>query len=742
MPTGRVELFSWLFRKRGSRKDTSPETGGLSPAAVAVGSPSLLRQVEVAIEHHRAGRRSDAEQACRTALAGDPENPDALHLLGILAFERGDHDEAATLISRSVSRNGNNILALFNLGRVYEARGELPQAEVQYRNILSLAPQDAAVHHVLGDVLCARQQDAAAITHYRQALQIRHDFPEAHLSLGNMLKTQGRVDEAISSYAEAVRLKPNFAQAQLRLGIALREQRQFDRAVTHFEAAVALRPDLKEAQAALGDLYINEDRREEALLHFRTALALDPEFAAARWGHAMAQLQAVCGPDDDPTRGRAAFMAELDEFICWCDGNGIETAAKAVGNQQPFLLAYQEHNNRDLLEKYGALCVRLMSQSSAGAAYSIPVKRTAGRPMRVAIVSSHFRNHSVWHAFVKGWFQHLNRERFSLHAFYLRADEDAETAIAKSRAAHFELGKRDLGHWADSILSQRPDVVIYPEVGMDPMTLRLACLRLAPVQVASWGHPETTGLPTIDYYLSAQDFEPQAAQDHYSEQLVALPHLGCSFELVGINPASSDLERWGIEPDVPVLISPGTPFKYAPEHDHIFPDIALRLHRCRFVFFAHWTRDLSERLHRRLEVAFSRVGLDAEEYVRFIPWLTRPAFYGMLQRADAYLDTIGFSGFNTAMQAIECGLPIVTCDGRFMRGRFASGILKRLGMPELVTENKQEYIALAAKLIKDVEFHASVRECIVARRGTLFRDQAPIRALEEFLVKATDTAIR
>lgn len=732
-------MLNWLFRKKANREGGTPERNDTPPTAATVDASRRPPQVEAAIEHHHAGRRTEAEVACRNALASDPENPDALHLLGILAFERGDHSTAATLIAKSLRRNASDIFALFNLGRVHEARGDLPQAEAQYRNILSLAAQDAAVHHALGKVLYAQQHAGEAIAEFRRAIQLRHDFPEAHMDLGRALENQGTLDEAVACYAEAVRLRPDFMQAQLSLGIALREQGHFEQAIVNFEAAVALKPDLKEARAALGDLYVNEDRRDEALACFRIALSLDPEFAVARWGYVMAQLQAVCGPHDDPARGRAAFAAELDGLIRWCQAGHIEATAKAVGNQQPFLLAYQEQNNRDLLAKYGALCVRLMSHWPVGAGRSASARRTAEGTIRVAIVSSHLRNHSVWHAIVKGWFQYLNRDKFSLYAFCPGEAQDAETVLARSQAAHFDSGKKVLAQWTDAILSQHPDVVIYPEIGMDPMTLRLACLRLAPVQAASWGHPETTGLPTIDYYLSAEDFESQGAQDNYTEQLVTLPHLGCCFDPSGIDAVSSDLQRWGIASDVPVLISGGTPFKYAPEHDHIFPDIALRLRHCCFVFFAHWTRGLSERLQQRLEVAFERAGLDADEFVRFIPWLSRPAFYGLMQRANVYLDTIGFSGFNTAMQAVECGLPIVTRQGRFMRGRFASGILKRLDVQELIAADEQEYVALAARLVEDTRFGMSTRERIAARRATLFCDLAPVRALEHFLVKVTHT---
>jgi len=244
-------------------------------------------------------------------------------------------------------------------------------------------------------------------------------------------------------------------------------------------------------------------------------------------------------------------------------------------------------------------------------------------------------------------------------------------------------------------------------------------------------------LPTIDYYFSAQDFEPADAQENYTEKLIALPHLGCCYEPFSGESVDPDLAALGIPAESPLLLCPGTPFKYAPRHDWIFPEIARRLGRCQFVFFKQQPQFLSEKLRQRLADEFARAQLDFERYVVFVPKQPRPAFYGLMKRAHVLLDTIGFSGFNTAMQAVECGLPVVTREGRFMRGRFASGILKRMGLQELVAATEQDYVELVVKIAQDPEYRDSIRMRIAASRHLLFEDLAPMRALEEFLIDAT-----
>ena len=126
----------------------------------------------------------------------------------------------------------------------------------------------------------------------------------------------------------------------------------------------------------------------------------------------------------------------------------------------------------------------------------------------MGIVSAHIFSHSVWHALVRGWLEHLSSRDFELHVFYVGPLADSETRWAQSKA--FKL-HHALGPWqrfAEAISASSLDAIIYPEVGIDAATLRLAALRLAPIQLAAWGHPITTGLPTLDGFITAAAFEP------------------------------------------------------------------------------------------------------------------------------------------------------------------------------------------------------------------------------------------
>jgi predicted O-linked N-acetylglucosamine transferase (SPINDLY family) len=265
------------------------------------------------------------------------------------------------------------------------------------------------------------------------------------------------------------------------------------------------------------------------------------------------------------------------------------------------------------------------------------------------------------------------------------------------------------------------------------MTLKLAATRLAPVQINSWGHPDTSGLPTIDYYLSAHCFEPAEAQNHYGERLVLLPSLGNRIQPLSLSSSDPDFPALNIDLDRPILVCPGTPFKYQQEHDHVFADIARIVPDAQFVFFRPSVTALADLLQLRITKAFEAAGLNVMDQVRFIRWLNFHEFHCLLRHADVLLDTIGFSGYNTAVQAMECGLPLVTREGRFLRGRLASGVLRRMELSELIVATKADYVNLVVRLVNDPAYQSRIRHEIQQRRTVLFDDQSVAGPLQDFL---------
>lgn len=657
----------------------------------------------IAWAHAQAGRRKPAAEALHAAAALDDRHPAVRAELALAALAEGRQDEAA-----------RHLAGLRGGGR------RLAQAHAQF-----------------AAALLQRQQPEAAAQHLRAAIAADPGHAVAHANLGAVLKDLGRTQEAAPLLQRALELQPQLAQAAFNLALLRVGQRDWAGAAQMLRSYLASNARDAEAQYWLGNALMGEGDAAGARAAYQVAVRIDGQHARARWGAVMAQLPAIPATVQEQQAGIVGFARELEPLAHWCHTQAKGDGHLAVGAQQPFFIAYVEDNHRPVLERYGTLCRDLM----AGWARKVKVPAPApahGGQLKVGIVSAHIQSHSVWHALLRGWVEHLDPARFELHLFHMGTTQDGETRWAASRVHRLQQGLGDWPAWAQAISDARLDVLIYPEIGMDATTVRLAALRLARLQLAAWGHPITTGLPAMDGYLSAEAFEPAGAQQHYSERLLALPRLGCAYRPYGTRPEAPDLSAWGIAPEDRLLVAPGVAFKYGPREDALWLDIARRCAPCKLVFFAGSDAHAA-RLQQRLRAGFVRAGVDFDALVRFLPWQPQAAFFGLLQRADVFLDTVGFSGFNTAMQAVECGTPIVAWEGRFLRGRFASGILRALEMDEWVANTPAAYAEKVARLSADAALRQEVRAQIATRRQRLYDDRASVETLADTLLRMAKT---
>jgi protein O-GlcNAc transferase len=235
----------------------------------------------IGVRHHQAGRLRDAAQVYLRILQADPDQADALHLLGLIHAQAGDRRRAVACIGRALAVRPQWAEAQANLGNVLREQGKPDEAVPFLRRALQLRPDFAEAHNNLGIALEARGDPDGAIACYRRALALRPDFAEAHSNLGNAIKGRGRPDEAIACYRRALALRPGFAEAHYNLGIALGDLGEPDEAIACYRRALALKPDYAEAHVNLGKALEGRGRPDEAVACYRRALELKPDSAAS-----------------------------------------------------------------------------------------------------------------------------------------------------------------------------------------------------------------------------------------------------------------------------------------------------------------------------------------------------------------------------------------------------------------------------------------------------------------------------
>jgi len=726
-----------LSRNAGPRAALAEAVSAYEQGANSFDLLTLIGELHISLEDPAA-----ATEFFRRAVASSPHDAAAYRRLAGAEFSAGFGAASIASYRRALELEPGNVRAYNNLGRVLQQAGDWHAAADCYRRALALDEAYPVAHNNLANVLAAFGQTDGALARYQRAVALRSDFVEAWVGCAKTLLALGRAAEALTCSDRAIVLRPAFAEAWFVRGEALNALDRCAEALTCCERALALRPDHPEALFARAHLRRGMGDHRGAVAGFREALRVKPDYAAARLGAVMAEIPALPLTTEESAESRLAFGRALAALDAHLRIDPAVDATALVGALQPFYLAYQDEDNRDLLGHHGRLCTRLMTdwQHRAALAPIAPITPIAALPSgqshrdkrRIAIISAQIADHSVYQAITHGWLERLDRRRFVVDVFHLGRSADALTQAARGMVDHFEQGPHSTREWAAAILDRRPDVVIYPEVGMDQTTLQLACLRLARTQLLAWGHPQTSGLPTLDYYVSAEAFEPADGAAHYTEQLIRLPNLGVYYErFTGAENALPTIPQ--DDGTGPSFVCAGTPFKYLPQHDTVLVDIARRLGRCRFHFFSYRDGALSRRLLHRLHEAFAAAGLDGNDYLVLQPWMSRPAFHEFLRTADLYLDTIGFSGFNTVMQALECGLLVVSCRGRFQRGRLGSGILERLSLPGLVADSVRAYIDLVVSLAESGAARMQVRERLRANLPNAYRDQSSVEALQRFL---------
>lgn len=715
------------------------------------------------LQLYDAGRRDEAGKAAEALLQRDPGNAEAQAVCGHIAVDRGRAMDALRIIRQALQSHPNHFDLLIALGRACRAARRPQDALAAFERALKIRPASGAPYLHLGIMALQRSDTSHALRQFTTAVQNDPALAEAHFHLANLVRAQGRLQDAERHYRDAIAARPDFDDALCNLGGLLNDRGNYLEAGPFLEQALRLNPQLSMASFNLAMVRINERRWQESIALLRNSIAagagdadayywlgnaltgvgdvaaardayqsairLDRNHVKARWCYAIAQIPAIPRDDNEQSAAAAAYHRETTRLATWLRTQRPADGFQAVASQQPFYLAYIPQNHRDVLLQYGTACSALMADWGKKA--GIPaVSGARGTQCRVGIVSSHVHSHSVWHAITSGWIANVDAARIELHLFHTGRVRDSETEAAARRVNRLHFGLGGWQDWARALSAGRFDALIYPDLGMDDSTsMRLASLRLARVQLASWGHPITTGLPTIDAFVSAEALEPDDASSHYTEMLLRLPGLGCCYEPYEITPRMPDLSAWDIGQNERLLVCAGTPFKYSPQDDRVYVEIARACRPCKLVFFCAASGELSALLEQRLRNAFDSAGVRFDDCVRFIPWQSHAEFFGLLRRADVYLDTIGFSGFNTAMQALECCTPVVAWEGAFMRGRFASGILRKAGLDQWIATRHEDYVELVRRLCADSALRASVRADIATRVPCLFGDRETARAL-------------
>jgi predicted O-linked N-acetylglucosamine transferase (SPINDLY family) len=546
--------------------------------------------------------------------------------------------------------------------------------------------------------------------------------------LSNKLFQRTRWQEASIQYQKILELQTGDAELYWRLSECFIHLNLPDQACKTLQEGIKLYPSEGKLHFYLIVNLQRNGRIEEAIFRANAASNLLPS------NYTFKVLKNLILPvsyitQDEISSHRQRFIIGLQDLI---RQTSLETpdeqkhALAGIGSFTNFYLSYQAQNDIELQRQYGNLIHRIMAANYPQwiAPLSMPTLKD-NHKIRIGYVSAYLHSYSgtLW---LTGWLRHSDHQSFEIYCYYTGNAPDAVTQQFHDNSDKFYHIPYSLEAVCKQIIADELHILVFPEIGMDPPTMQIAGLRLAPVQCMAWGHPVTSGLPTIDYFLSSQLMEPDNAQEHYSEKLIRLPNIGVSYPKPYIPPLVKTRSDFQLRDDAVIYLCCQAPFKYLPQYDWILAEIAHRVPQSQFVFLRGGL------LQPRLNRAFAAIGLNSEDYCVFLNIPERLDYLMINLLSDVYLDTFCWSGGNTTLEAIACNLPVVTCPGEFMRGLHSYSFLKMIGVTDTIAKDEAEYVEIAVRLGLDPVWRQEITEQINKHHDHLYDDKGCVTGLEAF----------
>lgn len=639
--------------------------------------------------------------------------------------------------------------------------GEHAEAATQFRWLLQALPGHAGVRAALsmalnnlGSAALQAGDAGTAEAHYREAVAVDARNALAWYNLGGRAQAGNRFDAAAQAYARSCELDPTRLDARLQWALCerLRGAPQAAR------AALAGLPATLPAELAakvggewelLGESAAAQAAFAQALAGGDGALALRIAKAQVEAGdcagaRASAALAGARGQGESLAL-RAALLGALalplvpeDEDAIDAARTGFAEGVAALAREWPadrvarsgarlddlahshYALAYQGRDDRALAGAFG-------DWYGAAAAALVAARMPDPAPRRVALVSARWHLGTIA-AYFGPWIGALRAGGWEVDLLHLGGVVDEVTHALAAAADAFHHLPGPLEDAVARLRERAPALILYPEVGLSPRLYPLAALRLAPRQWVAWGHPVSTGLTTIDTFLSCGEMEPIDAAAQYREPLRTLPGLGTSYARPARARALSR-EALGLPQAAKLYLVPHAAVKIAPAMDALLAGIVAGDPRARLVLFEDPSPALGARLRARLRRCFDAHGVDAGAHLHWLPRASPERFREVLAAGDVMLDTPGFSGGNTSLDALAQGLPLVALPGASMRSRQSAAMLALAGVPELAAADAAGYIGCALRVAGDRSHAQDLRARIDAGTPRLFDDPAPLAAL-------------
>lgn len=671
------------------------------------------------IAQHDLGKLADAESSYRRAIALKPDYAKAYNNLGVTLRALGRVDEAIQAYHKAIDLNPRYAEAFLNLAVVQGALKRLDESKNSVLQAIALRPDYAEAHLQLGKIEVAQANTHHAEASFRRALEIRPDYADAYSSMGELLREIGRPSEAVGCYLRAVELNPSRAADLNNLGSLYQDQKLLDAAAELYARALAVDPGFPHALYNLGQVHELRGNLVEARECYRRAH--ERGYSGARIKEALL-LPPLIASKEEMLRNRQSLESRLDALLA--DVRPIPDPLNSGGSTN-FYLAYHGLNDKDIQVKVAALYERSCPSLVFTSPHCDGAARRAPGPIRIGFFSRYLSKHSVSTCFSKVLEEVSHASDFEVTLLSCCPISEDIYAGAIARRIMLPL---NLKVAQQQVAALRLDILVYLDIGMEPFSYFLAFARLAAVQCVLGGHPVTSGIPNMDYFISSGLMEPEAANEHYSERLVLLDRPLYYFDQPELPACMKSRAELGLPATGRLYMCPMRLQKLHPDFDAAIHGILRRDMGGFVVLFEDvllpFGRQLiTERLARSIPA-------DLMSRVLFLPWLTEIGdFMSAVATADVIIDPFHFGIGSTSAVTSAVGAPVVTMTGEFMRGRVGTAYCRMLGVEECIVGDLESYVRVACAVANDAALRADIKYKILKNNRDYYGNMKPIRDL-------------
>ncbi|HSI13653.1 MAG TPA: tetratricopeptide repeat protein [Chthoniobacter sp.] len=693
---------------------------------------TIPQALELALQHHEAGRLREAEVIYRQILAVQPDHAEAHHLLGVIAHHCGQNEAAAELIQSAINLGLDGAAVRSNLGEAFRGLGRLDEAIAAYGRALEIDPQFSAAHYNLGLVLKARGQTGEAVEAFRRAIETSGGHRDADRNLATCLMDLGRMEEALAVYRCVLRLAPDAPESSFDLGVVLSRLGRTAEAVLAYGAAIRLQPDFPEALNNLGAALVDERDWDGAVTILRRATVAKPDYAQAHYnlGNALQGKGALDAAADSYER---AIELNSQYAAAW---NNLGNIHATQGRLKEAALAFQRATECPGAEAsvYSNLCWVLLFMPDAGEAdfadaesrwnrqFSHPVKgraqphanqRNTERRLRVGYVSADFRDHTMGRNLMP-LFQHHDRRKVEVICYSGVPHPDALTEEFRQRADHWR-GTVDMSDTALAEVIRKDEVDILVDLSLHTAGNRLPVFAQmsAPVQVSFAGYPGGTGVQGIGYRISDRYLEDCLRDDSIVSASSGRGEAVCLVDSFWCyDPCGMEVPVNGLPVSNAGYITLGSLNAFRKVNEpmlELWARVMMAVKDSRLLLLSAQGR------HRLRVMEVLRKGGVAEDRVEFVEPKPRRQYLELYHRVDVMLDSFPYGGHTTILDAMWMGVPVVSLAGGPIVSRAGLSQLSNLGLRELVAFTADEYVKIAVELARDLPRLENLRETLRSR---------------------------